>query len=93
MNLARPMHSRQHCLPSFSNPLFYRKAAHVLVLDKSISHCVSDGPGPEKAAENCLRIVGSATWMRRLWTLQGTYEKKKGLPSHWPRLGDEAGKN
>ena len=50
----------------------YREATHVLVIDESISHFVSEGEGPEKAAENCLRIVGSATWMRRLWTLQGT---------------------
>ena len=49
----------------------YRKAAHVLVLDNSISPFSSAGDGPAKSAENCLRILGSATWMRRLWTLQG----------------------
>ncbi|KLU85489.1 hypothetical protein MAPG_04512 [Magnaporthiopsis poae ATCC 64411] len=48
----------------------YRRAAHVLVLDKSVFPFTSDGEGPAKAAENCLRMVGSSTWMRRLWTLQ-----------------------
>ena len=45
----------------------YRNAAHVLVLDASLS------PYPSKGipcAELLLRISGSA-WMRRLWTLQG----------------------
>ncbi|KAK0701904.1 hypothetical protein B0T26DRAFT_682002 [Lasiosphaeria miniovina] len=48
----------------------YRNAAHVLVLDQSIYPFPSHGEGATKTAENCLRMVGSATWMRRLWTLQ-----------------------
>ncbi|KAK3374325.1 hypothetical protein B0T24DRAFT_704698 [Lasiosphaeria ovina] len=48
----------------------YQNAAHVLVLDQSIYPFPSNGKGATKTAENCLRMVGSATWMRRLWTLQ-----------------------
>ena len=66
----------------------YRNAAHVLALDKSVSPFTSQGKGLARAVENCLRIVGSATWMGRLWTLQGMIraffpkvESSKGEPS------------
>ncbi len=46
----------------------YRNAAHVLVLDKSLSSVPAEGVHP---AELALRAVGESPWMRRLWTLQG----------------------
>ncbi|KAJ9155246.1 HET domain protein [Pleurostoma richardsiae] len=45
----------------------YRKATHILVLDKSISSFASKGKHP---AELLLRAIGCSAWMRRLWTLQ-----------------------
>ena len=50
----------------------YREAAHVLVLNKSIAPFGWEVDGTAAgSAETCLRILGMATWMRRLWTLQG----------------------
>jgi hypothetical protein len=46
----------------------YRNAAHVLVLDASLSGFNSQDTHP---AELLLRIYGASPWMRRLWTLQG----------------------
>lgn len=46
----------------------YQDATHVLVFDSSISTLVST---KLDAAELCLRALGTSTWMRRLWTLQG----------------------
>lgn len=51
----------------------YREAAHVLVLDKSISSHQAKSESAADVAETCLRVFASATWMRRLWTLQGEY--------------------
>ncbi|KAH8683432.1 hypothetical protein BGZ61DRAFT_424559 [Ilyonectria robusta] len=44
----------------------YRNATHVLVLDSSISSYSSD----TSPVEILLRIFGTSSWMRRLWTLQ-----------------------
>lgn len=46
----------------------YRTAAHVLVLDSTLS-CYR--AADMSSMELLLRIFGSSAWMRRLWTLQG----------------------
>ncbi len=46
----------------------YEDASHVLVFDASIS---SFSFTELDEAELCLRALGTSTWMRRLWTLQG----------------------
>ncbi|UKZ51105.1 hypothetical protein TrVGV298_004860 [Trichoderma virens] len=45
----------------------YKNAAHVLVLDASLTGFDSQDTHP---AELMLRIYGASPWMRRLWTLQ-----------------------
>ncbi|KAL9485392.1 hypothetical protein ACSS6W_004181 [Trichoderma asperelloides] len=45
----------------------YRNAAHVLVLDATLTGLNSQDTHP---AELLLRIYGASPWMRRLWTLQ-----------------------
>jgi hypothetical protein len=47
----------------------YTNAAHVLVLDASLTHCISVNIDP---AELMLRALGASAWMRRLWTFQGS---------------------
>lgn len=46
----------------------YRNAAHVLVLDATLTGLNSQDTHP---AELLLRIYCASPWMRRLWTLQG----------------------
>lgn len=46
----------------------YRNAAHVLVLDSTLTGLNSQDTHP---AELLLRIYCASPWMRRLWTLQG----------------------
>lgn len=46
----------------------YRNAAHVLVLDSTLTGLSSEDVHP---AELLLRIYCASPWMRRLWTLQG----------------------
>lgn len=50
----------------------YRNAAHVLVLDATLTGLNSQDTHP---AELLLRIYGASPWMRRLWTLQGMWYK------------------
>ncbi|KAK0610757.1 hypothetical protein B0T14DRAFT_557920 [Immersiella caudata] len=58
----------------------YEQATHVLVLDLALSIHEAEGLRP---ATILLRIFGSSIWMRRLWTLQGSYppfaDTEKGL--------------
>ena len=50
-------------------PKVYKHATHVLVIDASLVHYES---ARLSSTETLLRMFACSSWMRRLWTLQGS---------------------